>query len=225
MDFDIKKWAKSIGYTPVTDTEEELANYIGSQKYYLSCLTVSAAINQKIDMFDWLEKYNLLVPTSIVYSVAANGVIPMLKYCIEKGYDTSKCCFIAFNNDKFSMLKWLKDNGCKCDKDKYYHGYDSEYENLLQNKIQQLSVLTEYDDLKRLFISGFTQFPYVILAHHIQHGYPRDKYWLLKHCSPDSITIPLIKVIIETEDNKLLKLARSRCKKPNSKVNLMQGEI
>jgi hypothetical protein len=207
MDFNLKDWAIKIGYKPVNDNESELAHFLRTRKQDLYYLTRSAAINQEIAMLNWLEKYDLLVPEDVVISVAAHGIIPMVKHCIDKGYDTSECCSIAFRNNHFHLLKWLKDNSCKCNRDQHYHGYEGI---LLQDKINALSIKTDYDDLRHLYISGFDQFPAYILEHHIRNGYPRDKEWLLEYCNIECITENLINMMKETDNNKLVRLVQRR---------------
>ena len=117
----IRNWAISIGYLPQTDTETELAQYIGNQTHYLYCLTRSAAINEEINTLNWLDKHNILNTNDVVISVAAHSVLSMIKYCIDKGYDTTECCHILRLNNHLTTLKWLENNGCKCDKSKNYH--------------------------------------------------------------------------------------------------------
>lgn len=204
MDDNLRNWAKSIGYVPVNNTDDEIAEFLRTQKYYVYCLTRSAVVNEKFDTLEWLEKYNLLVPNDVVISAAAEKVMPMIKHCIDKGYNTSECCSIAFLNNHFEFLTWLKDNNCQCDKSQYYHGYQG---NLLQILIRKLSNKTEYEDLKRLYVSGFTEFPKDLLIHHIGHGYPRDREWLLTHCSILQIDDSIKDLVKEDKNmNNIIKL-------------------
>jgi hypothetical protein len=212
MDNKLINWAKSIGYVPVTHTEEELAAFLKTKQFYTYRLTRSAVINREITTLEWLDKYNLLKTNEVVIAAAAQNVISMIKYCMDKGYNTSDCCYIAFLNEDFELLAWLKDNNCQCDKSQHYHGYDA----ILECKVNELSNNTQYEDLKRLYVSGFTEFPKDIIIHHINFEYPRDREFLLTYCSLSQINDP-IKDLVKGNNN-IIKLRLA-----NRKVNYINS--
>src|SRR5579863_4181918 len=113
-------WARNIGYIPVTNTDEELAEYIRDQPHHLRWLIDFVVINEEVGILDWLEEYHLLDPTIVIRIVAAVGSIDMMEYCRDRGYDTSDCCWVAWLYSQVVMLDWLQVNGY-CDSHCQYH--------------------------------------------------------------------------------------------------------
>lgn len=120
-------WAASIGYVPVTGTDEELVEYIrglsnqGNQSNHLHWLTEFAAVNEETGILDWLEEYHLLDHCIVVKAAAAGGNITMMEYCRDHGYDISDCCWIACLHNHKELLNWLRANGCNCGTNCQYH--------------------------------------------------------------------------------------------------------
>jgi hypothetical protein len=125
IEMNLVTWAMNIGYIPVTNTDEELAEYIRNQNYHLRWLTQFAVINEEVCILDWLEEYHLLDPTIVVRTVAAAGSINMIEYCRDHGYDLSDCCWVAWLYNHKPLLNWLQINGC-CDSHCQYHKNETE---------------------------------------------------------------------------------------------------